>query len=294
MEFGAFGAEPNFVRLLVIADVDIASASLITEQFVPQAPHFDAVLLCGPFCHEEPSTGEEHAVAMSEIGSIIAQLENIVCRVIYLGSAKDPTSSIEGQLHLTPNSVNIHNRLLPLAKNLFALGFAETSENLSSSGLPADNDRSAESDDELEGVEVQSGSSSVTSIEGLLKASVTARLGAASEHNAPTDPTRDKKKCGLGMFVLNYKFMHTLNHVLFHMPEELEAAGIKVCILPPALNTVEPVRLPKTFGSLSIAALGSLRVNGQYTVIELSRANQVWTPQAVDRYTLDAHLSPPS
>lgn len=54
----------------------------------------------------------------------IAQIENIVCRVCYLASADDPSSSREKQLHLTPNSVNIHGRTMLLADNLAIGGYA--------------------------------------------------------------------------------------------------------------------------------------------------------------------------
>ena len=319
-----FPINPQHLRFLVVADVDVHSAMLMAEHFVPQAPHFDVIVLLGPFTHQEAKTEEELAVCKGEIGAIIAQFENIVCRVIYLSSENDPVSTLTEQLHLTPNSVNIHARLLPLAENLFAIGFAETGDNLVSSGLPPDFDRSAESDDELDGVEVKAGLSSMTIIEGLLESAgsqnrgrgsletgvfqnsggsgdgacdgtvfedtVEASLGLGLEGSKTASSSKPPAD-DMGIFIFNYKFAHTLNHFLFHMPEAVAAAGIKLCILPPSSDSGEPARLPKAFGQLSIAALGSLRRTRSYTVVDLVRREEKaggWV-QTIETRTLEPH-----
>jgi len=283
-----FEANPTHVRILVLADVCNESVAQVAEHFIPTSPQFDAVVVCGPFCFvqsQDAATAEERVLIQGEIGSVLAQLENIVCRVMYLGAHGDPPAAITDQLHLTPNSVNINQRVLPLADDLFIMGFTETQANLTTSGLPPDNDRSCESDDELEGVEVKSGTTSVKTIEDLLQASCKNTQGHGigsgtfseeSQTVFANAHTPDKKSAGI--FALNYKFSHTLNHFLFHMPEAIENAGIKICIIPPTAGTAEPARLPTKFGNIFIAALGSLRLKGSYTIIELAKRDGEWVP----------------
>jgi hypothetical protein len=270
---GFFDQGPTHMRMLIVADADIASATALAEHFVPQTPVFDAVLVCGPFCQglvtkeQDEMTLQERAVLMGEIGSTLAQFENIVCRVIYLGASSDlhlnmPGKEAEEERHLTPNSVSIHARSLPLTDDLYIAGFAETASNLSSHDLPPDVDRSAESDDELDGVEIKAGVSSVAVLEELLSS-------AASAATTREDGSGEGGGASTGIFALSCKYAHTLNHFLFHMPEAIEKAGVKVCIIPPAPDSTEPARLPKTFGNMTIAALGSLRLKSQYTVLEL-------------------------
>lgn len=306
-----FDVNPAHVRLLVVADVDVTSASLIAEHFVPQSPRFDAIVIMGPFTHEEAKTEEELVISKGEMGAVIAQFENIVCRVIYLGSERDPISTLAEQLHLTPNSVNVHARRLPLAEGLFMIGFAETGENLVTSALPPDVDRSPESDDELDGVQVQAGLSSITVIQELLQSAAGAGAGghksvfhraaaaaasasAAAATPEDTEAAQEPPSAGqeaaqprLGLFAFNHKYAHTLNHFLFHMPEALAAAEVRLCLLPPSADSGEPARLPKTFGALSIAALGSLRQRGCYSVVELARGEGgAWGCQSVELHSL--------
>ena len=73
------------LRLLVVHDVDIHSSSLLAEKYVPLTPEYDAVLAIGPFYHaplDNQNKLEDYAVAEGDIASSIAQLENIVCRVL--------------------------------------------------------------------------------------------------------------------------------------------------------------------------------------------------------------------
>jgi len=288
-----FEQGPTHMRLLIVADTDVAGATALAEYFVPQTPVFDAVLVCGPFCQgsvnkgQDEMTLQERAVLMGDIGSTLAQFENIVCRVMYLGASGDfhlnTGKAVEEQHHLTPNSVNIHARSLPLTDDLYIAGFAETASNLSSHDLPPDVDRSAESDDELDGVEIKAGVSSVAVLEELLS-------NAASEARTREDGSGDGGDASTGIIALSYKYAHTLNHFLFHMPEAIEKAGVKVCIIPPAPDSTEPARLPKTFGNMTIAALGSLRAKSQYTVLELIKpsgdAKGPWTTVRAETCTL--------
>ncbi len=256
-------------RILVCKDVDGQSASKIAEKFVPLSPIFDAVILCGPFVHELCDTAEQCAVAEADISSIIAQFENIVCRVMYL-PADGEVGDSNDQPHLTPNSVCIDGRQLQLLDNLFVMGMVERSKSVSKGPLPADVDRSAESDEETENVAVESGLSVSVIKEMLDIASDQASVSSGSS----------------GMFALSYKYSHTLNQLLFHMTASLEAAGINLCII--SSDQEEATRLPTKFGGLWLAAAKSLRVGGHYMVVEMERdsATRRWSPSSINTHNL--------
>ncbi len=243
------------MRILLCRDIDSTSSTLMAEKFVPQSPIFDAVILCGPFIHEPCVSDEARSIAEGDIASLIAQFENIVCRVIYLPSSTDPASCLIDQLHLTPNSVALHARQLNLAKDLFIMGFTENDDLNSASPIPKSVDRSDESDEELEGVTVNSGTSS-SMIEDMV-------LSVGSTEACSDRPT--------GIFALNYRNSHTLNHMLFNMPMALSASCIELCIV--SSDSEECSRLPSKLGKLSIAALKSLRIGGYYTIVELQRSD---------------------
>lgn len=313
-------ADPKHLRLLILSDIDVDSSSKVAEQFIPYDIRFDFVLACGPFCSDlgtAAETPEELAAVLGEAGSTLASLENIVCRIAYVGAPGDPEGMVSEQRSLTPNSVNLHNRVLKLTNEVFIMGCSE-GPGLLTSGLPYDFDRSPESDDEMEGVEVKKGSHAIEMIENLLVASRSysdEQTGAAdgcvaSDTDAApdagkTDDTVDSS--GLrslqigteaqsmgsfnkfGIFVLNYRFAHTLNHVLFHMPEALKDAGINVCIVPPSKDTGERVKLPAKLGDFHTVALGSTRLHGHYTVLEITKGGGGnWEVSLVEFKTLDS------
>jgi Icc-related predicted phosphoesterase len=149
---------PLKIDMLVVYDIDTRVASQLAEKFVSNTTKFDLIIILGPFTHDKKLiSNEDIAVAEGDMASAIAQLENISCRVVYLPGENDPLNTLIEQLHLTPNSVNLHARRLPLRDGLFITGFTETGENLEKRGVPDDFDRSEESDEELEDVEVSSG-----------------------------------------------------------------------------------------------------------------------------------------
>jgi len=173
--------------------------------------------------------------------------------VVYLPSEVDPPKTLIEQMNLTPNSMGIHGRRLQLAKHLFVSGFAEKGGDVSYGKVPASVDRTAESDDELESVEIKSGLS-ISIINEILTSSSTSGT--------------DSKDNGSGIFVLNYKFSHTLNQFLFHMSDVLEKKGVDLAVITSS-NPEETSRLPLKFGSLSIAAPKSLRHGGFYTSVQM-------------------------
>ena len=315
-------ADPKHLRLLILSDIDVDSSSKVAEQFIPYDLRFDFILVCGPFCSDlgkAAETPEELAAVLGEAGSTLASLENIVCRIAYVGAPGDPEGMISEQRNLTPNSVNLHNRVLKITSEVFIMGCSE-GPGLLSSGLPYDFDRSPESDDEMEGVEVKKGSHAVEMIENLLLASRSYSdegldgnvTGSADSRYADAAPRLDDTvdSAGLrglqiggagsspagtfnkfGIFVLNYRFAHTLNHVLFHMPEALKDAGINICIIPPSKDTGERVKLPAKLGDFHTVALGSTRLHGHYTVLEISKGqgDGIWAPTLVEFKTLDTN-----
>lgn len=249
-------------RFLICSDVDGVSATRITDKYISEDPVFDAIILAGPLAGDvsQCDTKEEIAVLKGDIASIIAQFENLVCRVLYLPSESDPLELRTDQLHLTPNSVNIHGRQIYLTPTLRMLGFSECNEELSVGKVPHNVDRSAESDDELEAVGVAAGQSA-SIIQEMLR-------NSPPQSVEPTDDFNLVDDIATGIFMLNYRYAHTLNQLLFHMSQDLDAARVGLCIIT-STHCPETDRLPKQFGKLSIAVAKSLRLGGHYTVVDI-------------------------
>lgn len=264
----SFQTHPDVIEILIVHDISTQKASQLAETFVALAPKFDLIIVVGPCCDSSNTiTPENVAAAEGDMASSIAQLENITCRVVYLPGENDPPNTLMEQLHLTPNSVNIYARRLPLRTGLFITGFTETGENLDTNKVPDDFDRSAESDDELENVEVKSGISSVKAITEILN---------GEDQSESIDS---------GIFLLNYKFIHTLNHFLFHMGEEIAASKVNLVIVAP--KTEDALRLPSTFGKLQIVVPKSLREGGNYCTVRLKKTeDNSWQPVLVEHHVL--------
>lgn len=303
------------LRFLVLSDIDIESTSLLADRIVPEDPKYDCIIVSGPFTHCEVRTDEESALVHGDLANMLAQLENIVCRVLFMCTDNDPVSLLTGQLHLTPNSVNLHARTLLLANKMFALGFTETKGNLESNKkLPKDVSRSEESDDELEslGVGVQASNSSISIIEELFDKVKSDPAGIANSNplnkisTSDDSSTKDKEESTdnymteeqtnghFGIFVLNYKFSHTLNHLLFHLPEKTRQAGISLAIIPPPVTEhgeephPNPVKLPQKVGNLTVISPKSLRQGGHYLEVVIKRedSNAEWAVQDINELQL--------
>jgi hypothetical protein len=273
------------MKLLIVSDVDLLSAGRISEKYVcgdsrEDKVFYDACIICGPFAHRSIESKEDESTAIADMASIIAQFENIVCRVIYLSSDSDPTRSLSEQLCLTPNSVNIHARSLPLIDGLYLSGFTEKDSMLSvySSG--------EDSDDETDGYEIQT-STSAKIIEEVLT-------------NAPAYafPNSTSSFPPNGIFLLNYKYSHTLNHFLFFQNDLLQSVRIKLAIIPipspsQASSTNENSKksealvLPRQLRGLTIVSPPSLRLQGGYSVVTLTQAADRWEVSEV----IDCNLS---
>jgi hypothetical protein len=86
----------------------------------------------------------------------------------------------------------------------------------------------------------------------------------------------------MGIFLLNYRFTHTLNHFLFHMPEILDTAGVGMAVILQAANSVgEAPKLPPRFGNLHIISPPSLRLEGKYVDVELELKDGKWNVSSV-------------
>lgn len=115
------------IEILVVYDINMQTADQIAEYFVSSKPKFDLIIIVGPFNEDKAlSTNEDLAVVEGDMASIIAQLENIACRVVYLSGGNDPRKTLIEQLHLTPNSVNLYARRLALRDGLFISGILFT------------------------------------------------------------------------------------------------------------------------------------------------------------------------
>lgn len=339
-------------RILVVADVDLPSVNAFAEKFVPLDHQFDMVILNGPLTHRSPASCEEDlSVIKADIAAIIAQWETVVCRVAFLASDADPTDVLTEQLHLTPNSVNLHARCLPLSKGMFTCGFAETKGNLiesatllSDSGTSTGNSHDVNGEDEnvFENVGFAT-NSSVEIIGEILDAvrngkhasdyvgvgdaepssstfaSPSSSLSSHTIVNSTSTHEGDSKEgvervvdtelkvsaaapapaeLELGIFCLNYKFAFTLNHFLFHIPEELESTGVRVAIIasqPPSPSgagigsesTQQRPKLPAKIGNIHIVNCGSLR-EGAYAVltVAIDTQSQKWGVESVDYRTI--------
>jgi hypothetical protein len=85
-----------------------------------------------------------------------------------------------------------------------------------------------------------------------------------------------------GIFILNYKYSHTINHFLFHMPECLNSAGVSICIIPlPSCTVGEALRLSSSFGNLSIVVPPSLKNEGRYCVATLILVDGKWAIDSI-------------
>jgi hypothetical protein len=243
------------LKLLVLSDVGIESVNALAEQLIQNPLDIDIIVCCGPFCNSIDWTKnkENCAISIGDMATIIATLEQIQCRVIYLPIDTDPMATLFTESHLTPNSINIHGRKMNLLSNLFISGFAETQESL----LENDNINNRD-DDALEGVELKSSNNTVQVIEDLISATSNDAVNIIPQQ---------------GIFVLNYLFTHTLNHFLFHMPERLETNSISICIVS---TNQEKLKLPSSLGPLTILTTHRLKTEKKYAIIDLKSINGNW------------------
>jgi hypothetical protein len=268
------------ISILVVADPDFASVTSLSEKLIQSKPIYDCIVVIGPFIHKELTTAEESAVAHSDIAAIIAQLENIVCRVIYLCAESDPIKVLTQQMHLTPNSVNIHARKMTLYQHLYVSGFTEKSENVNTVDLETMEDQDEEGMN-TKHLESQTTASIIQelllsdfSMEHNFDELTIDRFHESTHFQPPIMPSAEENRGeeessdAYGMFIFNYKYAHSLSYFMFHMNGIVEAAKVKLCIIPAIGSTAsDALRLPRSFGGLSIVVPRSLRQEGEFTSI---------------------------
>ena len=163
---------PKLVRLLVVSDVDIRSAAELADFAVRDADFnnslnvkssvdgendvysdgIDLCLACGPFVRKSGALNEnlndasdstencdmplELDIANEGVMScVLAQLENIVCRLLYVpcktyDSLRTHSDYESNEApNLTPNSRNVNNIMLPTLYGLGVSGIADYSSN---------------------------------------------------------------------------------------------------------------------------------------------------------------------
>lgn len=262
MDMENFFKQPEKLKILVVYDVDIECVHLLTEKFVPlpTGHGFDCIMCVGPF----DSRNDCDAMSLSEMSSVLAALENIVCRVIYLPAEIDLPQTLTEQLHLTPNSVNIFARRVTLIQGLFVSGYTEVSDSLNT----------AESEGEDGGSRMVG-----ADIDNIINAGHQQYVAAASA----TTPAAANILSSSGIFILNYAFAHTLNQFLFHKTDVLNNAGISICVVP---SKGDIQSLPAKIGDLNIISVPSLRQDRRYVVANLSFEGGTWGLQSFECETL--------
>ena len=50
---------PKSLKVLVISDLDLPSSSLLSEFLVAKDPYYDAIIVCGPFLHQDADDDDE-------------------------------------------------------------------------------------------------------------------------------------------------------------------------------------------------------------------------------------------
>ncbi|GKY91122.1 hypothetical protein MPSEU_000085000 [Mayamaea pseudoterrestris] len=146
----------HVLRILVVADLDLPSASALAEYSLQQnnfsidASMVDLCIACGSFarnedlmpylrgkqaclqlCRQQEVPGvrattpffrsrEDTAALEGIMTAALSQLESIVCRVVYCPGSQDPVTTLfaDRSRWLTPNSRNIHQQWLPLAPGI--------------------------------------------------------------------------------------------------------------------------------------------------------------------------------
>lgn len=288
------------LNLLILSDVDADSAISLAEHFVPQSPPpFDAIVLCGPLSHMHISSAEEEAVATGDMSSVIAHLENIVCRVLYVPADQDPVKSATQQLSLTPNSVNLHARSLPLSSSLCISGFTEKVGDLTDTECTAQHHTGDDDDSDAAGMQLQS-SSCATAVEQVLSSSglccfpgeATANVAGATASTAsttpppPPPPAPSTCTSPFGIFVFNYKFAHSLNHFLFFQTDVALKARLRLLVIPSFADS--NFVFPKSHSGYAIASPRSLRLLGGYTTAKLSFQEGSWMVDSVQDHILES------
>lgn len=251
--------ESSWVRLLVLSDLDVPSCFMLSEFCVQKLNYFDGIIVLGPF--NTPHT--------YEMSIALAHLENVVCRVIYLPCGLDNTESLLSQVHLTPNSVNIFARKIPLANGLFVTGYSEVS-----SALVKSNNNEVYDDLCMD----YESTTTVENINELLTDSCDMNFVFDEQTVNLYDkwnPPLKKNAVNFGILALTTCFSASLNQILFHSDDLFVNSNTKMILMSHISDTgydhSTTSRLPKKVGDVDIIGVPSLKKDKAFIAIEFTK-----------------------
>ena len=103
--------------------------------------------------------------------------------------------------------------------------------------------------------------------------------------NNNNNTTESNSSNTTGIFILDYKYQHTLNHFLFHIPELLQKVGINICIIP---TTNDAIKLPAKLGNLNLINPPSLIKTSKYLILHIEKEdiNEKWNLKRIEECSL--------
>jgi hypothetical protein len=246
--------------ILVIYDVTAKCVKQLTNSTHLK---FDLVIVVGPFTRDKRLLDQDFAVSTAEeMTEIILLLEGISLKVIYLPS-EDDYLSLRNSLRFTPNSINLSTKSFLAKDGLVITGFTETVRNKAVNSRSPNSGGCTGDDmviDDTFGNEI----SSVDEINKLFL------FKDDSEQSFVHSVMANRPICiERGILLFNYKFIHTLNYLLFHVVHQVLLSNTKVLIIPP--NTEEALRLPTSFNGLKVIVPKSLKSEGKYYIVRLRK-----------------------
>ena len=155
--------------------------------------------------------------------------------------------------------------MTPLMNNLYIAGFTEKMDTLSQTNnndifdCEIDDPDNANDDFQVER------SSSITIIHEILHSIINITMQNSSSND--TNETKNLPCNPSTIFVLNYKFAHTLSQFIFNSSSVSDDAGIFLCIAPSSME--EKLEIPKKIGNITFAVPQSLRL-GNYIVLTIA------------------------
>lgn len=260
--------------ILVIYDV---TAKFVKQLTTSTNQKFDLVIVVGPFTRDKRLLDQDFSVSTAEeMTEIILLLEGISLKVIYLPS-EDDYFNLRNGLCLTPNSINLSSKSFLAKDGLVITGFTETSGD-EAVNRRSPNNRSCTGDDMVIDDAFGSETSSIDKINKLFL------FKDESEQNFVQSVMANRPVCiERGILLFNYKFIQTLNYLLFHVVHQVLLSNMKVLIIPP--NTEEALRLPTSFNGLKVIVPRSLKSEGKYYIVRLRKYGET-NAEEIESHTL--------
>lgn len=253
------------MRILIVYDLTIQGAAALAEHFVSKEIRVDLILMLGPLIdsrdYSEPKNRDQWAKNASRLGDIsstIALLENIVCRVVYLPTEIDILVK-DKEHHMTPNALNVHDRVLQLHKGLFVCGIIDNEGIIQ--GFEEDDPNEEHVNAELSDDKLR-----------ILRSFVQQQTSLHS-HNMGDE-------CSTMLMLYKYTYASSLNHVLFHSSALLHASNVRCMVITPMEQDKEseavpiaPIALPpaQTIDGVVVIAPPSFSQTQEYLMLDLDQ-----------------------